>query len=66
MNFIAKRVVEASAHDKMSDDDDEPKMEPIFVVFATDVEKIGKDTINKVITTMEQYSKLYEDNKNQA
>jgi len=36
------------------------KMEPIFVVFATDVEKIGRETINKVITTMEQYTKMNE------
>jgi len=61
MNFIAKRPIDKVAHDEMEDDD--AKMEPIFVVFATDVEKIGKDTINKVITTMEQYSKLNEDNK---
>jgi hypothetical protein len=36
-------------------------MEPIFVVFATDVEKIGRETINKVITTMEQYTKMNEE-----
>ena len=62
MNFIAKRVVLDSAdeEEKKKDDKDEKdrKMEPIFVVFANDVEKIGRETINKVITTMEQYTKL--------
>lgn len=57
MNFIAKRKVADSDFGEM---EGKAKMEPIFVVFATDVEKIGRETINKVITTMEQYTKLNE------
>ena len=59
MNFIAKRVVPDSNFGGESGEG-KAKMEPIFVVFATDVEKIGRETINKVITTMEQYTKLNE------
>jgi hypothetical protein len=59
-NFIAKRHVADGAMDG-EDGAQKTKMEPIFVVFATDVEKIGRETINKVITTMEQYTKMNEE-----
>jgi DNA-directed RNA polymerases I, II, and III subunit RPABC1 len=52
-NFIAKREVSNGAMGGEEDGAGKTKMEPIFVVFATDVEKIGRETINKVITTME-------------
>jgi len=57
-NFIAKREVADGGMEV--DGAAKTKMEPIFVVFATDVEKIGRETINKVITTMEQYTKMNE------
>ena len=62
MNFIAKRVVPDAGEPEDVQEAD-LKMEPIFVVFAIDVDKIGRETINKVITTMEQYTKLNEEDK---
>ena len=59
MNFIAKRAV-TDSENAMEEEGNKVKMEPIFVVFATDVDKIGRETINKVITTMEQYTKMNE------
>lgn len=59
-NFIAKRQV-ADGGIEGEEGATKTKMEPIFVVFATDVEKIGRETINKVITTMEQYTKMNEE-----
>ena len=59
-NFIAKREV-ADGGMEGEGGAAKTRMEPIFVVFATDVEKIGRETINKVITTMEQYTKMNEE-----
>ena len=60
MNLVAKRpVAPASADEGM--EADAVMMEPIYVVFATKEEKMSKESINKIIGFMHQYS---EENKN--
>ena len=52
MNFIAKREVKPANEES----GEERLMEPIFVMFETNTDKIGRETINKVITTMQKYN----------
>ena len=59
LNFIAKRVKLDRA--LVGDDEDgaggEPMMEPIYVVFANKEEKLGRDSIGKVVAFCDEYSK---------
>lgn len=62
LNLVAKRpVASVGVAEEGGMDTDQVMMEPIYVVFATKEEKLSKESINKVIGFMHQYS---EENKN--
>ena len=59
MNFVAKRTLPVR-EDLKADADDmqvEPKEEPIYVVFATSDDKMGIQSLEKIIQFMSDYSK---------
>ena len=53
MNFIAKRKVKSAFS---METDDLVEYEPIYIVFANKEEKLTKDSMNKVVDFMNQYS----------